>query len=156
MNAKEMLFFRDAVPAAQSSQATTGVPASVTLAQAALESGWFDHMPPGSNNPFGIKATHLDSPSSYVEALTTEFVHGQLEHLEQPFQKFETLADAFTAHAELLSQAKRYESAMAVKTNAAEFAEQLQACGYSTSPTYAKLLTQLMDEFDLERYDVAV
>jgi flagellar protein FlgJ len=36
-------FVNQAAPAAQSAQAETGVPASVTLAQAALESGWGQH-----------------------------------------------------------------------------------------------------------------
>ena len=44
------------IRAAQASQTRWGIPASVTLAQWALESAWGSRMPPGSNNPFGIKA----------------------------------------------------------------------------------------------------
>ena len=43
---------------------------------------------------------------------------------------------------------------MACRNNAAEFAEELQRCGYSTNPQYAASLMQLVREFDLTRYDV--
>ncbi len=41
------------LPHALAAQALTGVPASVSLAQAALESGWGRHAP--GHNFFGIK-----------------------------------------------------------------------------------------------------
>jgi flagellum-specific peptidoglycan hydrolase FlgJ len=49
-------FTNDVIAAAQASQRNTGIPAAITLAQYALESGYGRHMPTGSNNPFGIKA----------------------------------------------------------------------------------------------------
>jgi len=59
------------ISAAQTAQAAYGVPASVTLAQWALESDYGQHMPQGSNNPFGIKAkpgqdSVMARPSEYV------------------------------------------------------------------------------------------
>jgi flagellum-specific peptidoglycan hydrolase FlgJ len=162
MNAKEMLYLQQAVPAAQAAMRATGIPASITLAQGALESGWLTELPPGSNNPFGIKAEHLADPDTYVEAMTTEYSAGVLEHVEQPFEKYATLADAFTDHARLLSQAPRYAPAMAAKGDAAQFATELMTCGYSTNrpplaskpPFYADLLMELVREFDLTQYDI--
>ena len=47
---------RDVIEAAQASERKHGIPASVSLAQFALESAWGKKMPPDSHNPFGIKA----------------------------------------------------------------------------------------------------
>ena len=146
-------FFKVAIPAAQACEAATGIPASITIAQAALESGWLQHIPAGSNNPFGIKAEHKSDPNSYVEAMTTEYVKGVLVHVEQPFQKYPTLAAAFIDHGRLLSTAPRYAPAMAEKNDPAEFATQLQKCGYSTSPTYAEALIGLINQYNLHQYD---
>jgi flagellum-specific peptidoglycan hydrolase FlgJ len=161
VNSTESNFLQAAAPAAMASCRATGVPASVTMAQAILESGWGQHMPAGSNNPFGIKALDRDQPNSYVEAMTTEDVGGQVEHVAQPFQKFADLADAFTEHAQLLAHATRYAPAMAVKDDARAFAQQLESCGYSTNRPplapgpkfYADELLELMAEFDLGQYD---
>src|SRR3954451_14996587 len=46
----------DVIQAAIVSHRRWNVPASVTLAQWVVESAWGASMPPGSNNPFGIKA----------------------------------------------------------------------------------------------------
>ena len=46
----------DIIAAAREAQRKWKIPASISLAQWALESGWGRHMPPGSNNPFGMKA----------------------------------------------------------------------------------------------------
>lgn len=155
MNAKEMMFLRTVVPAAQATMRLGGVPASVTVAQAILESGWGEsELAREANNFFGIKAEHLGDPESYCELPTAEYEHGQRVMINADFERYPTVRDCFEDHAALLSQAARYAPAMAVKSNAAQFAQQLQVCGYSTSPTYAASLTQLMDEFDLEQYDV--
>lgn len=50
------IFPPEVIAAAQAAPARWGAPASITMAQWALESGGGQHMPKGSNNPFGIKA----------------------------------------------------------------------------------------------------
>ncbi len=45
-----------------------------SIAQFALESGWGAHMPPGSNNPFGVKDFHN---ADAVWAMTTEVIGGR-------------------------------------------------------------------------------
>lgn len=163
MNRKEFDFLQTAAPAAMAAMRATGVPASVTLAQCILESGWMEHMPKGSNNPFGIKALHRDQPDTYVEAATAEWVNGKLEPERQAFQKFASLAEAFTEHANLLAHAPRYQPAMALKRWAQAFCVRVEECGYSTNRPglakgpkfYADQLIELIEEFDLTQYDPA-
>jgi flagellum-specific peptidoglycan hydrolase FlgJ len=88
------------IAAARESAAQWGVPASVSLGQWALESGWGEHEPPGSNNPFGIKQS---AGQAGVESSTTEFVSGAARQLEQAFAVFPDVAAAFDAHARLLA-----------------------------------------------------
>jgi|ERR1039458_2932580 flagellum-specific peptidoglycan hydrolase FlgJ len=163
MNAREMLFLKEVVPAAQASMRVSGVPASVTIAQAILESGWgASSLAATANNYFGIKAEHLADPTTYAEFPTAEYVNGLRVMVMAAFEKYPTAADCFEDHSALLSQAQRYAPAMAVKSNAVEFARQLQACGYSTNrpplaakpPYYSDVLIELMTEFDLQQYDV--
>lgn len=154
MNAKEMLFLKAAVPAARASMAATGVPASITLAQAILESGWGQTgLAIEANNYFGIKATQAAALDSYVAMPAHEAVNGQTVAETADFAKYATVAAGFTAHGMLLSTAPRYAPAMAVRANPAEFAAAIQKCGYSTNPDYATELMQLVTEFDLTQYD---
>jgi flagellum-specific peptidoglycan hydrolase FlgJ len=154
MTQHEQDFFTATVPAAQACEKATGVPASVTLAQAILESGWGASEPAQkANNYFGIKSGAHAQPDEYMELPTIEYVDGHREHETAAFAAYRSVAGSFVAHGLLLSQSKRYAPAMAVKSDASAFCEQLQQCGYSTSPTYAHQLEQLIREFDLTQYD---
>jgi hypothetical protein len=114
MNVVQNEFFRNTVPAAQSSQWGFLVPASIALAQATIESGWGKSgLATKYNNYFVIKPDDHAAPDIYVEMLTTEFMGGVEEHLLQPFMKYASPAECFVAHARLLALAPRYKSAMA-------------------------------------------
>lgn len=143
------------VPAAQFCAKQWGVPASVTLAQWILESGWgTTALAVKANNCFGIKASHLAAPDTYEEFPTHEYVNGQRVLVEALFVKYASVADSFKGHALLLSRAARYQRAMRVADDPKAFAVYLQTCGYSTSPTYGATLGKLIDEYKLDAYDV--
>jgi flagellum-specific peptidoglycan hydrolase FlgJ len=151
MNQKEFNFLQALEPAARASCAQTGVPASVTIAQAILESGWGEsELAREANNFFGIKA---EGGQPSIELPTQEFVDGHAETQIAAFARYATPAQGCTAHAELLARDPRYERAMAVKQDASAFCRALQICGYSTNPKYAELLEELIREFDLTQYD---
>jgi flagellum-specific peptidoglycan hydrolase FlgJ len=135
----------DVIAAAQAGAAKWGVPASVTLAQWALESGWGQHMPPGSNNPFGIKARPGVDPA--VNAQT-----GKAQQLAQPFRKFASLAEAFDWHAQLLATRQIYQPAMAVRSEPNAFAKALTG-RYATQPGYGDMLIAVMKGSNLYQYD---
>lgn len=141
-------------PAAQAAAAKYGVPASVTLAQAILESGWGQsRLTKLANNYFGIKAEHLNTPGTYVEFPTMEYEFGAKKTVTAGFEKYADAEACFAGHAELLSQATRYAPAMKAAKSPQAFALMLQKCGYSTSPNYAGMLIALIKEFDLTQYD---
>lgn len=130
----------DAVRAAKSSEAKYGIPAAVTLAQFSLESANGTRMPPGSNNPFGIKAK---PGQPYSEAMTTEVLGGRAVRIPQKFAAFPSLDEAFEAHAQLLARAPVYANARANANDPSKFADAL-AGKYATDPMYGTKLKSIM------------
>jgi flagellum-specific peptidoglycan hydrolase FlgJ len=140
----------DVIAAAQAGMRDWGVYASVSLAQWALESGWGAHMPEDSNNPFGIKA--VDGQAS-VAVATHEYIGGHYKTIVAAFRKFDSIADAFDAHAELLSENPVYGPCWAA-ADATSFAMVLTG-RYATDPNYGSELCAIMKDHDLTQYDQA-
>jgi hypothetical protein len=141
----------DIVEAAQAGEAKWRVPASVCLAQWALESNWGAAMPPGSNNPFGIKAA---AGQPCVACGTHEDVGGRMVAITAKFRAFGSIADAFDQHAQLLATSHYYEAARRVLPDADRFAEQLTGV-YATDHLYDTKLRSIMKAHDLYRWDTA-
>lgn len=142
-------FFAMAVGPAQASQKETGVPASVTLAQAILESGWGDSHMGDAHNYFGIKA-QPGEPS--VTMPTREVQGGKSVHIDAAFRRFASVEECFAAHGRFLRDNSRYATAFQT-TDGESFARAIAAAGYATDPKYADLLVQIIRENDLTQYD---
>jgi hypothetical protein len=139
----------DVIESAVASYKRWDVPASVTMAQWAVESAWGASMPPDSNNPFGIKATG-DQP--FVESPTREVVNGENVTVTAKFRVFASLTQAFDEHGRLLATSPVYKPAMKVANNAEEFADALTGV-YATDPNYGATLKWVMETYDLTQYD---
>ena len=142
-------FFAMAVGPAQASQKETGVPASVTLAQAILESGWGDNHMGDACNYFGIKA-QPGEPS--VTLPTREVEGGQSVHVDAAFRRFASVEECFAAHGHFLRDNPRYAKAFQA-ADGESFARAIAAAGYATDPNYADLLVQIIQENNLTQYD---
>jgi hypothetical protein len=140
---------QDVIVAAQNSQRKWRVPASVTLAQWALESGWGQHMPPGSFNPFGMKAAE---GQPFVAVSTREVVNGQSVTVVARFRKFASFDEAFDQHGQLLATRPPYAHAMTLVGNPNAFADALTGV-YATDPEYGTLLKSLMQSHNLYQYN---
>lgn len=127
-----------------------GVPASVTIAQAAVESGWGERVI--GNNLFGIKATP-DWMGKVVSFLTHEYEGGQLKQVVATFREYASWADSIADHTLFLRHNPRYAKAF-LCDNPECFVQALSTAGYSTNPEYAKLLTEIITTHKLEQYDV--
>lgn len=139
----------EVVAAARAAQAKWKIPASISIAQYGLESGWGAHMPPESNNPFGIKAVGA-RPS--VTVGTTEYIHGNAVRIPQAFAVFPSLAAAFDLHAQLLATSGHYALARAALPDVYAFANALTGV-YATDPNYGHLLGQIIRGSNLTQYD---
>lgn len=146
-----MIVSNEIYKAAQAEQKRTGIPASLQIAQYALESGWGQHMPPGSNNPFGMK-TRAGKNDPFVGVATKEWsrIRGYYNVI-QNFRKFDSIADAFTAHADLLMQPV-YSKARAKLPDVDAFADALTGV-YATDPNYGTSLKSVIHGSNLTQYD---
>ena len=144
-------FLAIAVGPARASQKATGVPASVTLAQAIIESGWGESHMDDAWNFFGIKAK---SGEPFVVVRTREVVGGNDVFINARFRRFASMEDCFREHGRFLRDNPRY--APAFRTADAEgFARAIHAAGYATDPHYGDALIGIIRDNDLTRYDTA-
>jgi len=154
-SAQQQSFLDSAAQAARESQALTGVPASVTVAQAILESNWgLSGLAQSANNYFGIKAMGSLGNDGVVYLPTSEYDDsGQLYETVSAFRAYKSLADSMADHASLLETSARYSGAMKVANDPKQFAEMIADEGYSTDPSYADKLVALMDHYNLYQLD---
>jgi flagellar protein FlgJ len=153
-NSQEAFIFQVAV-GAQESQRTTGVPSSVAIAQAILESSWGrSFLAREANNLFGVKALTKEGPAGVVWIDAWEVQDGQDINVPQPFRKYHTVAESIVDHGLFFIENRRYASALAAKDDGMEFARRIAAAGYATDPDYAPKLMALMDRYDLYQWDV--
>ncbi|KAB2835708.1 mannosyl-glycoprotein endo-beta-N-acetylglucosamidase [bacterium] len=148
--ARQREFFQRMLPHALAAQALTGVPASVSLAQAALESGWGRHAP--GNNFFGIKGT---GPAGSQRLFTREFRDGALVRTQAKFRRYHDPMESFLDHARVIAEGRYLRHAMKHKDNARDFVRALQSgrYKYATDPRYADKLIRLIEAHGLTRYD---
>ncbi len=153
----ESQFFQIYGAEAQISAVKTGAPASVTLAQAALESDWGDSkLSKDAKNFFGIKAIDKAGTAGVVYMDTWEVVNGRDIVISQAFRAYHSAAESFTDHGLFFQENRRYGAALRVKDDAQAFARAIANAGYATDPAYANKLIKLMDKFNLYRFDARV
>src|ERR671914_3136183 len=155
-----LAFISAAAGGARKGHREFGVPASVTLAQACLESGFGKFHIGTANNYFGIKAFPRGGKidvgkiaSGFVIVPTKEVVNGRTITVNARFRKYASLADSMRDHGFFLRVNPRYKPAFAHSGDANAFARELQRAGYATDPQYANKLITLMRTFDLYRFD---
>lgn len=132
-----------------------GIFASVTLAQAALETGWAKFIPVDkhtgkhSYNLFGIKGT---GPAGSVLSDTKDYQAGQIITVEARFKAYHNWYQSIEDHHKKL-QEPRYQKVREAK-DYSEAAQQLQNCGYATDPKYAWKLIKIIQANKLDQFDV--
>lgn len=140
MNKEE--FFNLYAPLAIEQQQKYGIPASVTLAQMALESSWGDGRAiKEGNNAFCVKGTY-----------NGQFILISDNAKDEKFRKYETLAQSFEDHSRLLLK-DRYRQAPGADYKA--WTAGLQKGGYAYPPDgYAQKLNDIIEFNKLdERFD---
>jgi peptidoglycan hydrolase FlgJ len=139
--------FVDAIrPHAEKAAAQLGVPARALIAQAALETGWGQHMATqqhgGSGfNLFGVKAQGGWSGASQ-SAQTSEYQNGQWSSGQASFRSYKSIGESFDDYVSVLKSNPRYADALR-SGDVHGFARGLQKAGYATDPHYAQKLLKV-------------
>ncbi len=122
-----------------------GVPASITLAQALLESdAGASKLARESNNHFGIKCRR-----QCLECTCRNYADDDRYDM---FRVFNTAWESFRTHSRLMHD-ERYRHLLRHGTDYRKWAEGLEAAGYATDPQYAEKLIQIIEYFDLYLFD---
>ncbi|MCW3678208.1 glycoside hydrolase family 73 protein [Burkholderia cenocepacia] len=142
-------FIAAIAPAAQACAERTGVPASVTVAQAALESSWGKRAP--GMNLFGIKAD-ASWRGPVMSQITHEVVNGETVTITARFRAYSDWQGSIDDHAAFLTGNPRYRPAFAFK-DGPNFARAIAKAGYATDPLYADKLIAIMSTRGLGALD---
>lgn len=127
-----------------------GIYASLTISQACLETGYGSSMPVNSNNLFGIKWT---GTGDYVVSQTKEYINGKWITINAKFRKYNFLEDSIYDHAKFLIENPRYKNVLLAKNGLAA-CQEIQKDGYATDPNYANQLINLINQYNLQQYDI--
>jgi hypothetical protein len=123
-----------------------GIPASITLAQGILESGNGEsRLATEGKNHFGIKCHENWNGKTIIE---------DDDEKGECFRKYSKAADSYRDHSLFLTERGRYSFLFEYqKTDYKAWAKGLKKAGYATNPKYPKLLIDLIEKYDLSRFD---
>ena len=123
-----------------------GIPAAITLSQGILESGiGGSYLAVNANNHFGIKC-HSDWKGKRI--------YKDDDAKDECFRVYENADDSYTDHALFLTGKSRYEFLFSYKiTDYKKWAKGLKKAGYATNPKYPVRLIDIIEKYDLAKYD---
>ena len=121
------------------------IPASITLAQAVLESQYGNSkLSTEANNHFGIKCHKWTGDTFFQDD----------DKKNECFRKYNNAKESFSDHSKFLKHRSRYASLFTLKISDYKgWAKGLKKCGYATNPKYADLLIKLIEDYKLYEYD---
>lgn len=123
-----------------------GIPASITLAQGILESGSGNsRLAKKGKNHFGIKCT------SDWDGRT---IREDDDKKDECFRRYRRAKHSYRDHSEFIATKKRYQFLFEYdKRDYKSWANGLKKAGYATNPNYPILLINLIEKYDLDKYD---
>lgn len=144
-------FIAYVAPHASADMKRTGILASLTIAQAILESGFgTSDLAVKGKALFGIKATNWTG-KTYTKR-TGEYVNGEYITITADFRAYDNWAESIADHGLFLSSKSRYANLIG-ETDYKEACRKIKEDGYATSPTYTEKLIALIERYDLTQYD---
>jgi len=132
---------------------TSGVLASLTIAQAILESGWGNSaLAVNANALFGIKATTAWKGKVYSKETQECYDGVSFTTIEALFRAYDSWEESINDHSDFLVANSRY-AAVIGETDYKTACTAIKAAGYATDPDYANKLVNLIEQYDLTAYD---
>ncbi len=122
-----------------------GIPASITLAQGILESGsGKGRLAVEANNHFGIKCHDWNGKKIYHDD----------DKEQECFRKYDNPEYSFRDHSLFLTNRSRYSFLFDLKKDDyKKWAKGLKKAGYATDPRYAQKLIDLIERYELYKFD---
>ncbi|MGB5325342.1 MAG: flagellar assembly peptidoglycan hydrolase FlgJ [Pseudomonadales bacterium] len=148
-------FVSELFPLAERAAAALGVDAEILLAQAALESGWGEHViarenGANSHNLFGIKAQG-GWQGDTAKVVTHEYIGLRKVNVEASFRAYDSYAESFADYLAFVNSNQRYAKALSHSDVPASYPMLLQEAGYATDPRYAEKIHDIAVRIAAER-----
>ena len=161
--AQQAQFIASSVAGAQDGHRRYGVPASVTIAQAILESSWGrSGLAANDKNFFGMKCnTGMTNVAPWAIGCRTYHTtecrpDGTCFATTGQFKVYASVANSYNDHGYLIASASRYAKALPYKNNANAFIAEVHKGGYATDPLYTDKVIKIMQQYNLYQYNVPV
>ena len=123
-----------------------GIPASIKLAQALIESrAGESRLAVNNNNLFGMKCFSKKCKKGHCTNLSDD-------HHKDFFRKYKTVQESWNAHSSLISQG-RYKKLSEYGIDYKKWATGLKKAGYATDKNYDKKLINTIEKYKLYQFD---
>ena len=138
-------YFRRWSDVAMDQMAASGVPASIILAQGALESAdGTSRLAVEANNHFGIKCHNWQGPK----------IRHDDDFKNECFRSYDSAEESFRDHSDFLRYNDRYAFLFDLDPSDYKgWARGLKKAGYATDPLYADKLIKIIEDYKLYQYD---
>lgn len=125
---------------------TSGIPASITLAQGISESDC-------GRSPLAVKANNHFGIKCKTEWTGDKYYHDD-DAPQECFRVYESAFTSYKDHSEFLTTRERYAGLFQLSiTDYKGWANGLKAAGYATNPKYPSILIGLIEDYKLHEYD---
>lgn len=155
---KQKIFIKMIGESAKKDMQTSHILASITTAQAILESGYgTSELAKKANALFGIKKNGWTGKTYTVKSKEEE--NGKLVWRTSIFRKYNSYAESIADHSSYLKTRKADGKNLTYKKvvgecNYKKATQALQNAGYSSYSNYANMLCNLIEKYKLTQYDV--
>lgn len=123
-----------------------GIPASIKMGQAILESdAGNSKLAKKNNNHFGMKCFSKSCKKGHCSNFSDD-------HHKDFFRVYESAWESWRGHSQMITTGK-YKDLLKLKTDYRAWAKGLKDRGYATDPNYVKKLTDLIEEYQLYLLD---
>lgn len=153
-NYTRQTFIETIAPLAIDDMRKTGVPASLTIAQAILESNNGNStLTKQANNLFGMKGK---GTAGSIRLPTREFKNGEWITIHADFRKYHNWAESVNDHSNLFLNGVSWNRDLyrgVIGKDGITASHEVARAGYATDPDYAQKLVKLITDHQLIKYD---
>jgi flagellum-specific peptidoglycan hydrolase FlgJ len=130
-----------------------GIPASIKIAQAIVETNWGrSTLALEANNYFGIKCKETWTGPTYMHQDDDKDEKGRI--IPSCFRSYSDIQASFRDHSEFLANRKYYRELFSLPPgDYIAWAKGLKKSGYASDPQYAQKLIHLIEQYDLAVFD---
>ena len=148
----QLEFIQKVAPHAVNAMHEHRVLASLTIAQACLESGYGKASI--GNNIFGIKAGGGWTGKTQT-VVTHEYYNGVKTKVNAVFRDYNSISDSIKDHTSLFVRLQRYQNLLG-ETDYRRASQLVYQDGYATDPNYPAKLISIIEQYKLYQYDKEV